>query len=88
MYTILLSNDLTPFTAFDFFSPLSTVSIFVSFEQKIECSPLLVTNVKKEIQLKYCQKHGCISINRQLTSPTENNFAGKRSMECKQNKDV
>jgi hypothetical protein len=49
MYTILLSNDLTPFTAFDFFSPLSTVSMFVSFEQKIECSPLLVTNVKKEM---------------------------------------
>ena len=32
--------------------------------------------------------HGCISINRQLTSPTENNFAGKRSMECTQNKDL
>jgi hypothetical protein len=30
----------------DFWSP---VSMFVSFEQKIECSPLLVTNVKKEI---------------------------------------
>ena len=33
--------------------------------------------------------HECISINRQLTSPTESNFAGKRSMECrKQNKDL
>ena len=42
-------NDIVPFNAFDFFSPLSTVSMFVSFDQKIECSPLLITNVKKEI---------------------------------------
>ena len=27
-------------------------------------------------------------IDKSTTSPTENNFAGKRSMECKQNKDV
>ena len=38
--------------------------------------------------IKILPIHGCVSINRQLTSPTENNFAGKRSMECKQNKDA
>jgi hypothetical protein len=39
-------------------------------------------------QREVISMHGCISINRQLTSPMKNNFAGKRSMECKQNKDV
>ena len=29
--------------------------MFVSFEQKIECSPLLVTNVKKEITSLFLQ---------------------------------
>ena len=31
---------------FDFFSPLFTVSMFAYFELIIECSPLLVTDVK------------------------------------------
>jgi hypothetical protein len=47
--SLVRNVDIAPFTALDFFSPFSTVSMFVSFEQKIECSPLLVTNVKKEI---------------------------------------
>jgi hypothetical protein len=37
-----------------------------------------------KIAIKILPIHGCISINRQLTSSTENYFAGKRSMECKQ----
>jgi hypothetical protein len=49
IYIRVLVHHIAPFTAFDFVSPLSTVSMFVSIEQKIECSPLLVTNVKKEI---------------------------------------
>ena len=52
MYTILLSNDLTILhlsLQLIFFSPLLPMSMFVSFEQKTESSPLLVTNVKKEI---------------------------------------
>jgi hypothetical protein len=91
--------------------------MFVSFEQKIECSPLLVTNERKKLPpfdqsqiifsgiyrccsiynifikyivfllwntIKILPIHGCISINRQLTSPTENNIEWKCSMECKQ----
>jgi hypothetical protein len=37
---------------------------------------------------KILPRHRCISINQQFTSVTENNFAGKWLMECKQNKDV
>jgi hypothetical protein len=38
--------------------------------------------------MKYIKNNAKTRINRQFTSGMENNFAGKRSMKCKENKGV